>query len=60
VTIPDVNGMKAEQAVSTLEKLGFQVTVDRVGPFNSVFSYSPTGQAPKGSTITLDVGLPHF
>ena len=60
VTIPDVNGMKVDQAVSTLEKLGFQVTVDRVGPFNSVFNYSPTGQAPKGSTITLQVGFPHF
>jgi len=60
VTIPDVNGMKAAEAVSTLEKLGFQVTVDRVGPFNSVFNYSPTGQAPKGSTITLQVGFPHF
>src|SRR5262249_58557725 len=42
VTIPDVNGMKVDQAVSTLEKLGFQVTVDRVGPFNSAFNYSPT------------------
>jgi eukaryotic-like serine/threonine-protein kinase len=60
VTIPDVNGMKVDQAVSTLEKLGFQVTVDRVGPFDSVFNYSPTGQAPKGSTITLQVGFPHF
>jgi serine/threonine-protein kinase len=60
VTIPDVNGMKVAQAVSTLEKLGFQVTVDRVGPFGTVFSYSPTGQATKGSTITLQVGFPHF
>jgi len=60
VTIPDVDGMKVAQAVSTLERLGFQVTVDRVGPFNSVFGYSPTGQAPRGSTITLQVGFPHF
>jgi serine/threonine-protein kinase len=60
VTIPNVDGMKVAQAVSTLEKLGFQVTVDRVGPFNSVFGYSPTGQATKGSTITLQVGFPHF
>jgi len=60
VTIPNVDGMKVAQAVSTLEKLGFQVTVDRVGPFNTVFNYSPTGQATKGSTITLQVGFPHF
>jgi eukaryotic-like serine/threonine-protein kinase len=60
VTIPNVDGMRVAQAVSKLEKLGFQVTVDRVGPFNSVFGYSPTGQATKGSTITLQVGLPHF
>jgi len=25
-----------------------------------VFGYSPTGQATKGSTITLQVGFPHF
>jgi len=25
-----------------------------------VFSESPTGQAPKGSTITLTTGFPHF
>jgi len=31
-----------------------------VGPFGTVFNYSPTGQATKGSTITLDVGFPHF
>ncbi len=60
VTIPNVDGMKVAQAVSTLEKLGFQVDVNRVGPFGTVFNYSPTGQATKGSTITLDVGFPHF
>jgi eukaryotic-like serine/threonine-protein kinase len=60
VTIPDVNGMKVAQAVSTLEQLGFQVQVNRVGPFGTVFNYGPTGQATKGTTITLDVGFPHF
>jgi len=29
-----------------------------VGPFNVVFSESPTGTAPKGSTITLTTGFP--
>ena len=37
-----------------------RVSVDTVGPFATVFNYSPQGQATKGSTITLWVGLPHF
>jgi hypothetical protein len=45
------------QAKQTLVKLGFNVTVDRLGPFNKVFEYSPTNQAPKGSTITLYAGF---
>ena len=60
VAIPNVDGMRVEQAVQVLQKLGFQVTVNRVGPFGMVFGYSPTGQATKGSTITLEVGLPHL
>jgi eukaryotic-like serine/threonine-protein kinase len=60
VAIPDVNGMRVEKAVRTLHQLGFQVAVDAVGPFPVVDNYSPQGQAPKGSTITLQVGLPHL
>ena len=32
--------------------------MDQVGPLNTVFNYSPTGQAPQGSTITIYVGFP--
>jgi eukaryotic-like serine/threonine-protein kinase len=60
VTIPNVDGMRVGKAIRTLQNLGFQVQVDRVGPFATVFNYSPTGQATKGSTITLFIGLPHF
>jgi serine/threonine-protein kinase len=58
VAIPNVDGMRLGQAIRTLQKLGFQVQVTQVGPFSTVFNYSPQGQAPKGSTITLQVGLP--
>jgi beta-lactam-binding protein with PASTA domain len=60
VAIPNVDGLRVPKATSILRGLGFVVTIDEVGPFNVVFSYSPTGQAPKGSTITLTTGLPHF
>jgi serine/threonine-protein kinase len=60
VAIPNVDGMPVGKAIRTLQALGFQVQVNTVGPFHTVFNFSPTGQALKGSTITLDVGLPHF
>jgi beta-lactam-binding protein with PASTA domain len=51
-------GMNVRQATQELQQAGFQVTVNR-GPFggNTVASESPTGQAPKGSTITLTTGF---
>jgi eukaryotic-like serine/threonine-protein kinase len=57
VGIPDVAGMGIGQAKQALVKLGFNVTVDRFGPFNKVFGFSPTNQAPKGSTITIYAGF---
>ena len=58
VSIPDVDGMSVRQATQELEQAGFQVTVNR-GFFggNTVASYSPTGQAPKGTMITLTTGF---
>jgi serine/threonine-protein kinase len=59
VAIPNVDGTNLDQATKALEALGFQVTSQQAGPFGHVvFNYSPTGQAPKGSTITLYYGLP--
>ena len=60
VNVPNVDGQQVSQATQALAQAGFQVKVDQVGPLNTVFSYSPSGQAPAGSTITIYVGLPHL
>ncbi|HKA98372.1 MAG TPA: PASTA domain-containing protein [Streptosporangiaceae bacterium] len=57
VAIPNVDGLPVDRATHVLEKLGFSVEAHQVGPLDNVFNYSPNGQAPKGSTITLWVGL---
>jgi serine/threonine-protein kinase len=56
VPIPNVGGMSAGDASNALQAAGFQVSVNQ-GIGDKVTSYSPTGQAPKGSTITINVGL---
>jgi beta-lactam-binding protein with PASTA domain len=56
VAVPDVQGMTLDQATSVLQAAGFQVQVQQ-GFGNRVTGYSPTGQAPAGSTIGLIVGL---
>ena len=58
--VPNVDGQEVSQATQALTQAGFQVKVDQVGPLNTVFNYSPSGQAPAGSTITIYVGLPHL
>jgi serine/threonine-protein kinase len=57
VNVPNPIGMSVEQATQVLQGAGFQVQVNRYGPFNKVFDFSPVSQAPRGSTITLDVGF---
>jgi len=57
VNVPDVTGMNANQAQQVLQQAGFQVQVNSMGPGQTVGSYSPTGQAPQGATITINVGL---
>jgi beta-lactam-binding protein with PASTA domain/tRNA A-37 threonylcarbamoyl transferase component Bud32 len=58
VPVPDVTGMSAHQAEKVLSHAGFQVNVVG-GDFggNTVSTYSPTGEAPEGSTITIVLGL---
>jgi eukaryotic-like serine/threonine-protein kinase len=58
VPIPDVQGLDVNTATQELQQAGFQVQVNQ-GLFggNTVTSYSPTGQAPQGSTITLTLGF---
>ena len=56
--IPDVDGLSVRAATEELEEAGFQVNVNRgfLGG-NTVASYSPTGEAAKGSTITITTGI---
>jgi hypothetical protein len=51
-----VTGLSLHDAVQALEQAGFQVQVNQ-GLGDKVFSYSPTTPQPKGTTITLNVGL---
>jgi serine/threonine-protein kinase len=57
VPVPDVQGMNLNDAENALTAAGFNVSVNQVLPGNRVLSYSPTGTAPQGSTITITVGL---
>jgi len=61
VAIPNVVGMSVQAATQELTQAGFQVDVTH-GVFGgggnaTVATESPTGQAPKGSTITLTTGF---
>jgi eukaryotic-like serine/threonine-protein kinase len=57
VAVPNVDGMTVDNATQTLKQLGFQVNVIQAGPLRRVFNYTPNGQAPQGSTITLWAGF---
>jgi eukaryotic-like serine/threonine-protein kinase len=60
VAVPDVDGLSQQQATQELHAAGFQVFVQNAFDGilgNSVTSYSPTGEAPKGSTITINIGV---
>jgi eukaryotic-like serine/threonine-protein kinase len=57
VNVPDVQGMNANQATEVLTQAGFKVSEDDLGFGQRVQSYSPTGTAPQGSTITIVVGF---
>jgi eukaryotic-like serine/threonine-protein kinase len=57
VAVPNVVGASVTEATKVLEQAGFQVSVDHVGPGSTVLSESPSGQAPRGSTITLTVSF---
>ena len=56
VAVPDVTGMNVDQATAELQAAGFQVQVVE-GFGNKVTAQDPTGQAPAGSTISLQVGF---
>jgi eukaryotic-like serine/threonine-protein kinase len=56
VAIPDVQGMTASQAETVLQAAGFNVQVSQGLIGQTVTSYSPTGEAPPGTTITITIG----
>jgi eukaryotic-like serine/threonine-protein kinase len=56
VNVPDTVGMSVRQATQVLEAVGFKVQVQSYGlGGNRVWGYNPEGQAPRGSTIMIDV-----
>jgi eukaryotic-like serine/threonine-protein kinase len=57
VSVPDVTGENLGQAEAALSAAGFNVSVNQIGPGHRVITYSPSGTAPQGSTITLTVGF---
>jgi serine/threonine-protein kinase len=57
VNVPDVTGLEVNQAEQALTSAGFSVTENQLTPGHKVISYSPTGQAPKGSNITINIGF---
>jgi beta-lactam-binding protein with PASTA domain len=57
VPVPDVQGMNVNQATAILTQAGFRVAEDDLGFGQRVVSYSPTGTAPQGSTISIVVGF---
>ena len=54
-SVPNVDGMSFHDAVAALRGAGFQVALNGFG--NKVASYSPNGEAPQGSTITITMGI---
>jgi len=56
VAVPDVLGMTQDQATAALQQAGFGVQVNQGAFGHRVTSYSPTGQAPQGATITINIG----
>jgi eukaryotic-like serine/threonine-protein kinase len=58
VPIPSVTGDTVPEAEAALQAAGFQVQVDNgIGGGGQVSGTSPSGQAPKGSTVTIEVGF---
>jgi beta-lactam-binding protein with PASTA domain len=57
VPVPDVQGMPVAEAIHTLQGAGFRIAVSHSGPGGTVGSYSPTGNQPKGTVITLTIGI---
>jgi eukaryotic-like serine/threonine-protein kinase len=56
-SVPNVTGESMQQATATLKAAGFNVSVQKHGFGNIVTGEGPTGTQPKGTTITIAVGI---
>jgi eukaryotic-like serine/threonine-protein kinase len=56
VNVPNVDGENSQQATQELQAAGFTVNVNWDGPMDNVYNYTPNGQQPRGTTITIYVG----
>jgi len=56
VAFQDMRGLPFDQVKAQLEQLGFKVVGKHYFFGNKVFSTSPSGEAPAGSTITVVYG----
>jgi beta-lactam-binding protein with PASTA domain len=57
IAVPNVQNMPVAQAIAILRDAGFQVAVDHAGPGETVGNYTPQGDQPKGTVITLTIGF---
>ena len=64
VEVPDTRGMRATRATDLLQRLGFKVerqnfpVTDQQQAFRVVQQVPRDGQRPRGSTVTIIVGIP--
>ena len=58
VNVPNPDGLSVQQATQELQAAGFKVQVSKLFRFgNRVVYYNPSGQATRGSTVTLYVSF---
>jgi len=57
VPVPEVTGLQVRDAINMLHDAGFHVAVNQAGPGGTVGSYSPSGDQPRGTVITLNIGI---
>jgi eukaryotic-like serine/threonine-protein kinase len=57
IPVPDVRGMPVSQAILIMHQAGFRIAISHSGPGGTVGDYQPQGDQPKGTVITLTIGV---
>jgi serine/threonine protein kinase/beta-lactam-binding protein with PASTA domain len=57
IPVPDVRGMPVSQAILIMHQAGFRIAITHSGPGGTVGDYQPQGNQPKGTVITLTIGV---